>query len=201
MADTSLKAISRRVKMELEARGHMTLPELTSCLILEHTSHGESFPEETLRRRIYDVVTVFDVIGYVQKTQKSLDWVGRLLRDEQSLRPQIEAVTRKLEHKFELLRHKVQLLFLYTSLITANKHFAKPETAITFPAIVLGSKMGSRVSITKRSNRQITIDCPKRPELFSPFDILTCKCFTDEDAERGRKALPEDELITRMLGW
>jgi hypothetical protein len=201
MADTSLKAISHRVKMELEARGHMTLPELTSCLISEQAAQGESFPDETLRRRIYDVVTVFDVIGYVQKTQKSLDWVGRLIRDDQSLRPQIETVTRKLDHKLEILRHKVQLLFLYTALVAANRHFAKPSNAITFPAIVLGCKMGARVSVSKRSNRQITIDCPRRPELFSPFDILTCKSFSEEDAERGRRALPDAEIITRMLGW
>jgi hypothetical protein len=200
MADTSLKAISRRVKMELEARGHMTLPELTSCLISENTLQGESFQEETLRRRIYDVMTVFDVIGYVQKTQKSIDWVGRLIRDDQSLRPQIDAVSRKLDHKLEILRHKVQLLFLYASLIAANHHFAKPDNAIIFPAIVIGCKMGARISISKRSNRQITIDCPKRPELFSPFDILTCKCFTQEDAERGRRALPDAEIITRILG-
>jgi hypothetical protein len=198
MADTSLKAISSRVKLELETRRHTSIPELTAAIISDYKSQWDSVPDDTIRRRVYDVVTVFIVIGYVQKSQKTLDWVGKVPSDDPSVPAQIATISRSVEHKQELLRHKLRLLFLYRALITANRTSSRPNNAIPFPTIVLGGKR--HITVRKDSDRQLTIECPRLPEVFSPVEILMGRGFTHEEIAIVKESLPKAPIVMQLLG-
>jgi hypothetical protein len=198
MADTSAKAISSRVKLELETRRHRNIPELSTAIISDYKARWDSVPERTIRRRVYDVVTVFIVIGYVRKSQTTLDWVGNVPNDDPSVPAQIAAISRSLAHKQELLRHKLRLLFLYKALITANRTSSRPNDAIQFPLIILGGK--GNITVTKDSDHQLTIVCSELPEVFSPVEVLMGRGFTEDEIAIVKESLPKAPIVVQLLG-
>ncbi|CAD7695406.1 unnamed protein product [Ostreobium quekettii] len=81
-----LKHTSLRVKAAVERKGMTTYGEVADELVAESCVGGEEGKEctesDNLRRRVYDVLNVFDAAGIIRKEDKQICWVGLPVGDE-----------------------------------------------------------------------------------------------------------------------
>jgi hypothetical protein len=200
MTDTSLKAITSHVRRHIECFKLTTHGTVADAVVAGYRDSTEgAFPEHTLRRRIYDVITVFCVIGYVQKVDKTLVWIGELSRGPSPFLKDIEQATRRIQSKEQVLQYKMRLFLGYQSLIAANRGISKPSGVLSFPAIVLGRRGPSWTVRPSPPSTQLTIDADVIPDVISPFDIVSCRPFNFDVIDRARLLLPSSPLVEELL--
>jgi hypothetical protein len=178
--DANLRSISARVKEHMQTLRCTTIVDVANAIVAEYQSNGSVIAEDTLRRRVYDVITVCTAIKYIKKADKALLWAGddafqkdRSL-DEQKMR------RARMDSKEESIRHKARLLLFYRALMVANRSASRPITAIAFPLIVIGRK-GPNWSVRQdQDNHRLTIEAATKPKIISPFDILSMRTFPQD---------------------
>jgi hypothetical protein len=200
MADTSLKAVTHRVRHHIEESKRTTHQAVTAAVIADYrqSSPGD-LPENTLRRRIYDVITVLRVIGYVQKVDDILIWIGDVRCDDSPPRPVVGQTTCRVQSKEQFLQCKMRLLLLYNALIETNRTVPKPANAISFPVIIASGRGPPWIIRSGPSAKKLTIESQVLPELVSPVDILLCKPFSENAVESARRCLPSGPLVAALL--
>jgi hypothetical protein len=197
--DTSLKAISIRVKEYMETTRCATNTEITNAVVTGLQSTGDTLPVQTLHRRIYDVITVLTVVGHLKKTEKGNLWTGERRPQGSRHVPELQAKATRIESKEEALRYKARILMLYRALVCANRAVPRPPRALSFPLIIIGQKGSEWVVRTDRDKREIWIEAASKPKLYSPFEILACKSFPASVMQNAITSLPELKSCRDLL--
>jgi hypothetical protein len=132
--------------------------------------------EETIRRRIYDVINVLSAAGVIDKVGKQLVWHGSRpsLPPIPSATPGMTPSDSRILSKEKCLRDKMTLLILYKALV--HRNFVRrvvPDTAMFFPAIIIAVR-GKSEDMIKQFSNQWELEIRTSPEItfFSPKDIL-----------------------------
>jgi hypothetical protein len=172
-----LKSLARQTLDVMRELGTATSDDLATVTVRRlKLSGGGSSGDETIRRRIYDVINVLSAAGVIDKVGKQLVWHGS--------RPTLPPLTReglgvspsdsRILSKERDLREKMTLLVLYKALVQRNflRH-AVPDGAIYLPAMIIAIKGSGKDLLTQFSN-QLELEIKSSPKItfFSPKDIL-----------------------------
>jgi hypothetical protein len=200
MVDASLMALTPYVRRHMEECEKTSHGGVAKAVVEAYRRSGKrEFPESTLRRRIYDVVTVFCVIGYVQKVEKTLVWVGHLSQIIRPFHKDLEQAKRRVQSKEQALQSKMRLFMAYQVLLATNRDASKTENVRALPTIVLGQRGPPwKVQNVSPAN-PLTIEADVRPKVFSPFDILSCRTFSDTAIALARRSLPDSPLVAELF--
>lgn len=199
--DTSLRAISARVKEKIKELGQTSYGDICSFIISEYQSggakEGEKSLDNTLRRRVYDVIAVLNVLNYVTKVDKHITWTGKEMDPEAQARKQdIEMRQMRIESKRENLKYKTKLLLLYKALIEMRKHERRPHNAVSLPTVLVQESPADRLFVTKSvtddGKKQLVIGSNVAvPYTYAPLDILSKMSFPDEIIKMVISSIPE----------
>lgn len=195
--DMRLRTVTSHVRRYIEQCQRTTHTAVADALVAEYrAASGGVLTDETLRRRIYDVITVLRAIGYVQKADSALIWIGDVGTNGRCRR-EAEQALRRVQSKEQTVRYKLHLLLLYNSLIAMNRTIRKPANAIFFPMIVIGSpawhvEKGGTANL-------LAVESRVRPTVFSPIDILMCKPFDEDAMEGARRRLPPGRIVDELV--
>jgi hypothetical protein len=131
--------------------------------------------QETIRRRVYDVINVLSAACVIDKVGKQIIWRG----DRRCYLPGTRSPSSAAEEdvriasKERILRDKVSILTLYKALIMRN--FPRPPApdALALPVILVGIRDAERTTFTQSLNR-CELEIRSRGELtfIGPSDIL-----------------------------
>lgn len=143
---------------------------------LSKSSHNEISGQDTIRRRIYDVINVLSASGIIDKVGKQIVWRGfqiynpKEIKITNSISPVVE---QRIANKEKSLREKVRLLTLYKVLIARNFIPKTPKNAVYLPSIIIGVENPDRDILTPLPIRSDLEILTKSPLLFiSPLEIL-----------------------------
>ena len=195
-----LRDISAMVKEKIKAAQKTTYNEIADEMLLElKTDTHDKSAQETLKRRIYDVITVLSVVGYIEKSKnKRIEWVG----NDASSSATAEVTRRRirLESKRENFKYRVKMLLLYKCLIEMHRQQPRPRNAISLP-IVIGRTVGDRLEVERRGPRELVISSGKDiPYTFSPLDVFHQMSFPDEIVRTVYDSTPELADFLRREG-
>lgn len=195
-----LRDISAMVKEKIKAAQKTTYNEIADEMLLElKTDTNDKSAQETLKRRIYDVITVLSVVGYIEKSKnKRIEWVG----NDASSSATAEVTRRRirLESKRENFKYRVKMLLLYKCLIEMHRQQPRPRNAISLP-IVIGRTVGDRLEVERRGPRELVISSGKDiPYTFSPLDVFHQMSFPDEIVRTVYDSTPELADFLRREG-
>jgi hypothetical protein len=146
--------------------------------------------QETVRRRIYDVINVLSAAGVIDKVGKQIIWRG-------SQRPFIPLPTGsiadvRISSKEALLRDKVALLALHKALLKRNFVRQPGPDAVSLPVILIGIKDPSKTTFTQSLNRtDLEIKSTRDLVFLSPSDILFRAAVSRESARSILALSPE----------
>lgn len=189
------------VKERIRAAAKTSYSEIADQIVAQLASETADMSSDTLKRRIYDVITVLSVLGYVDKVDKQIVWVGQtdmpLLRSAEVTRRRL-----RVESKRESFRYKAKLLLLYKSLIEMRKPTTRPAKALSLPTVIVRATTNERLETKKvrgEGGRHELIITSRNgvPYTFSPLDILNRMEFPDEIVRRVYEATPE---LASLLG-
>jgi hypothetical protein len=191
----SLKTVTAHVRQHLEGCQRTTQTAVADAVLAIYRSAvPNGLPDESVRRRIYDVITVLRAIGYVHKSDSALVWVGEIAMNARS-GGESEKVLRRVQSKEQLVHSKIRLFLHYSALISTNRTTRKPANALCFPMIVVGAVAWQ----VERREGSLAIESRVRPEVFSPIDILMCKPMDEDAVEGARRTIPGRPLIDRFM--
>jgi hypothetical protein len=198
MADTSLQAVTPLVRRYIAAVKCTTHNGVTDAVIAEYSESTDGqFPEQTLRRRIYDVVTVLCVVGLVQRVDKALLWTGELAAHAPALRGEAKQASARIGAKEQLLERRLRLFLGFKALIEMNRNPQRPARALPFPMIVVGLR--PEPWSCHRIGVKLAIEADSSPVVLSPADIIASIAFTEEAIDVARRCLPESPLIAKLV--
>jgi hypothetical protein len=199
MRETSLRVIADRVRNHIEASHRTTNTAVADAVISQfRQTSNQPIIEENVRRRVCDVISVFKTVGYIQKTENSLIWVGHT--DIKGPGPEeIDRVSRRIASKEQLLQYKMKIFLLYSALIGMNRTMRKPQNAVDFPMICIGSRGGQCAIERSGNDGGVLFESRAKPEVFSPIDILMSKPFDEDAVEGARQSLPRAALVDRLI--
>lgn len=199
--DTSLRAISARVKEKIKELGQTTYGDICSLIISEYqlgeAKDDEKSPDNTLRRRVYDVIAVLNVVNYITKVDKQITWTGKERDPEaQARKLDIERRQMRIESKRETLKYKTKLLLLYKALIEMRKRERRPPGAVSLPTVLVQEGPNEKLSVTKGvaadGKHQLVIGSNRAvPYTYAPLDILSKMSFPDEIIKMAISSIPE----------
>ncbi|EAX96293.1 hypothetical protein TVAG_264170 [Trichomonas vaginalis G3] len=170
-----LKALAPRLLELLLELGETTSESIATILInnlIQENPH--SFSQETVRRRIYDVINVLSATGIIEKDGKKLNWRGLKRQNpgaeaEQAPKPNAPS---PLVLKQRSLFLKLRILAAYKALIQKNFPNRKPPNALPARVMVFGTA-SNEIKTTRLGRHEIKIELRERPtHFFSPTDII-----------------------------
>lgn len=157
--------------------------------------------QETIRRRIYDVINVLSAAKLIDKVGKQIIWNGNYPYTVNVRQEQAMGVVEREAHaededairmKEKTLSEKIRLLTLYKILIKRNFHKTPSPNAIFLPAIIIGVKDSNQTELKQPFNHSELEIRSKMPLLFlSPSDILQRIRFTQTEIMSFLKLSPE----------
>jgi hypothetical protein len=131
--------------------------------------------QETIRRRIYDVINVLSAARIIDKVGKQIVWHGAhaglvpVARGPQAS----DTGPSRIEQKERLLRDKFGLLTLYKALMKRNFIQEPPTDAIGLPAIMIGIRDPENTTFTQSLNRcELHVRSSRNMQFWGPGDIL-----------------------------
>jgi len=195
-----LKEISSHLCSLMREIKKSTCENIASMLISQMTVINTNLTgQETIRRRIYDVINVLSAAGIIDKSGKQLVWNGF---GSLSTNHPPAAKKNQEDHDFGIKEHKicqkVHTLTIYKALIHRNMVTHKPIGSVHFPLILIGISKSSdtRINhISGCSHLEITSDRPRF--FYSPFDILMRLPLDSAIIKKLIEASPELEKFAR----
>jgi hypothetical protein len=158
------------VMRELESTTSEDIATLTIDKLLRSNPNLTS--QDTIRRRIYDVINVLSAAGVIDKVGKQIIWHG-------GRRPVLHSAAPKaadesgIAVKEKALRDKVSLLTLYKALIKRNFSREPGPDALPLPVILIGIRDKTQATFTQALNRcDLEIRSHKDLIFMAPSDIL-----------------------------
>lgn len=122
---SSLKDLTKIIYDKLCELKNTTVKDFTSYVMSQYQI---SIPEPSFRRRIYDVISVFTCLGYVNKNDGNLEWIGKPSANQKP--PQYSETQNRIETKQQLLKNKARMLLIYKTLIKENMEKQKTNNDI-----------------------------------------------------------------------
>jgi hypothetical protein len=132
--------------------------------------------QETIRRRIYDVINVLSAAGVIDKVGKQVVWRGTRRSIPAAVRPAAPAdsIGERVRMKEQLLCDKVRLLTLYKVLIQRNFPRDPSPNPLALPLILIGVRDRSRTTFTQSLNRcELEIKSHQSLLFLAPSEILS----------------------------
>ena len=172
-----LKALAPKT-MELIHELKTTTSENIANLIIGNLTfqHPGLKGQETIRRRIYDVINVLSAAGVIDKVGKQIIYQGtsRFCKSSSTNQTSLsEDDVQRIKDKEKNLEDKITLLILYKTLIQRNFQAVEPNDRIHFPAIIVGIKDPSNTILKHPMLRTELEFITKEPMMFlAPSDIL-----------------------------
>jgi hypothetical protein len=171
-----LKAIAPHTLEVMRELGTSTSEDIATMIINSFTRTNPNLSgQETIRRRIYDVINVLSAAGVIDKVGKQVVWRGgrRSLPAGPRQIPPADPSEERVRSKEQMLCDKVRLLTLYKVLIARN--FAREPSPDMFnlPVILIGIRDTGKTTFTHSINRcELEIRSHKSMLFLAPSDIL-----------------------------
>jgi hypothetical protein len=154
-----------------------TTSEDIANIIIEKTMRSDPNIriQDTIRRRIYDVINVLSAAGVIDKVGKQLVWQGRHQPQRSGVftGDMVNNDETRIGGKEKLLREKIGLLTRYKALLRRN--FSRPPKAdaISLPVILIGITEPTQASLTQPLDRcELDIRSKNPLSFLSPAEIL-----------------------------
>jgi hypothetical protein len=172
-----LKALAPHTLDVMRELGTTTSEDIANVIIDKLTRTTPNLSgQETIRRRIYDVINVLSAAGVVDKVGKQIVWHGG--RRAPNARP--NAAPRatgdddaRIAAKERMLRDKVSLLTLYKALIKRNFAHEPAADVLGLPVILLGIKDADKTTFTQSLNRcELEVRSTGGLVFMAPSEIL-----------------------------
>jgi hypothetical protein len=130
--------------------------------------------QETIRRRIYDVINVLSAAGIVDKVGKQIVWHGRPPPTRADSAPTADVNDdARVAAKERVLRDKVALLTLYKALIKRNFAQEPAAGALALPAVLIGIRDADKTTFTQSLNRcELEVRSTGGLVFLAPSEIL-----------------------------
>lgn len=179
-----LKAIAPRLTDLMRELGNATTDGVVTMLINRIVvENNNSISQDTVKRRIYDVINVLSAAGIIEKSGKKLIWHGLNVMNpkrEQADRPaemepkpsEKTPEQESLETKEKYLYSKIKRLVLYKTLIQRNTTVPRPENAISLPSIIIGFASDETVKTEKKEKYSLDVTASQPKLYLSPAEIL-----------------------------
>ena len=191
-----LKTLAPMTLQVMHELGNTTSEDLATVIINNIMRKQPGLTgQETIRRRIYDVINVLSAVGVIDKVGKQLIW-----HDYQGAN--VAPVTlpgggeeeQRILAKEQVLRDKVSLLTLYKALL--NRNFTRgptPPDSVSLPAIIVGIKEPDKASVTQPMDGcELEIRANNRNLSFlAPSDVLQRLSFSQEFIKNILMCSPE----------
>jgi hypothetical protein len=190
-----LKALAPHTVEVLRELGTTTSEDIATMIItrLMRTNPNLS-GQETIRRRIYDVINVLSAACVIDKVGKQIIWRGgsRASVQSASTSGSAEEDERRILSKENILRDKVTLLTRYKALIRRNFVRTPSSDALQLPVILIGIHDTNRTTFTQSLNRcELQIRSGADLSFLGPSDILA-KIGLPKDSIRSLLELSPD---------
>jgi hypothetical protein len=150
--------------------------------------------QETIRRRVYDVINVLSAACVIDKVGKQIIWRGgvRSSVTSGSTSATAEEDESRILSKESVLRDKVTLLTHYKALIRRNFVRTPSSDALQLPVILIGIRDTNRTTFTQSLNRcELEIRSGAELSFLGPSDILA-KIGLPRDSMRSILELSPD---------
>jgi hypothetical protein len=171
-----LKALAPHTVEVMRELGTTTSEDIATMIITKLLRTNPNLSgQETIRRRIYDVINVLSAACVIDKVGKQIIWRG----GRRSSAPSTAATTTAEEDesrilsKEKVLRDKVTLLTRYKALIRRNFVRTPSSDAVRLPVILIGIRDTNRTTFTQSLNRcELEIRSSADLSFLEPSDIL-----------------------------
>ena len=147
-----LKTLAPMTLQVMRELGNTTSEDLATVIINNIMRKQPGLTgQETIRRRIYDVINVLSAAGVIDKVGKQLIWHGYQGANVAPIvLPGSGEDEQRILAKEQVLRDKVSLLTLYKALLNRNfKRGTTPPDSVSLPAIIVGIKEPDKASVTQ----------------------------------------------------
>lgn len=199
-----LKSLAHCTLEVIREMGNTTSEDLATVIISKFLRAQPNLTgQDTIRRRIYDVINVLSATGVIEKSGKQLVFRGyKAVPGGKFMQPQSSENEARIATKEKILRDKISLLVLYKALLKRNYARGQPPPdAVHLPAIVVGIRDLDKSSMVSVMNGlELKIEASQRDLLFlAPSDILK-KMRKDFPDEVIRSFLEEAPELVRYYG-
>ena len=179
-----LKSLAPRTLEVMRELGSTTSEDLATVIIQRLMRTQPNLTgQETIRRRIYDVINVLSAARVIDKVGKRLMWHGCPAPSAPAANYGTPEDDSRVLAKEKMLRDKVTLLTLYKALLNRNfMRGAAPPDAVSLPAIIVGIREPEKAAVTQPMDGcELEIRADNRNLSFlAPSDILQRLKFSQE---------------------
>jgi hypothetical protein len=164
-----LKAIAPTTLDVMLELGTTTSEDIATMIINSYMRANPNLSgQETIHRRVYDVINVLSAAGVIDKVGKQVVWRGG-----RPAAPGSGACEERIRTKEQMLSDKVKLLTLYKVLIKRNFVRDPAPDTMTLPVILIGIRNPGRTTFTQSLNRcELEIKSDRTMLFLAPSDIL-----------------------------
>ena len=178
--DTGICSLTYLIKQELIRIHESSYQDMTKIIIRNLKQKSIKFSENTIKRRVYDIMNVLISSGCLKKRQyaNTYFWIGfsNILPNQKEIENQI--IKSRIFSKKDQLNSKIRLLIAYKQLILQNSFRTRPYSSIHMPAIAIGllpqsdCQTDQTLPIQNSTNTEIVIKSSGRISVFSPSEII-----------------------------
>jgi hypothetical protein len=190
-----LKTIAPHTLEVMRDLGTSTSEDIATIMINNYKRTNPNLSgQDTIRRRIYDVINVLSASGIIDKVGKQIVWRGGRRTVVAPPRAALgsDACEERVRMKEQMLSDKVKLLTLYKVLIKRNFVRERPSDAMILPVILLGIKDPGKATFTQSVNPcELEIKSGQGMHFFAPGDILRKISLSKQSIERILALSPE----------
>lgn len=131
-----------------------------------------SISENSFRRRIYDVISILTSLGYVNKVDGTLQWIGKSSSEPKP--PEYLETRERIEAKRERLKYQARTLLLCKVCIRENMRGQRvnQDKRIYFPFVFFECSNNSMQIKSRTDNKIVAVITDKDIIILSPFDIM-----------------------------
>lgn len=194
-----LKAIAPRL-LDLMREIKSTTSENLATLLINQLAleNPNGFSQETVRRRIYDVINVLSATGIIDKDGKKLSWGGaKTASPAPTGDPQRPNIPMNLLIKERKLYKNLAVLAKYKAIVSRNFPQIKPEGALPLNIILFGTNLKLE---TSREGESVKLQIPTKPLLYwSPSDLIIKADIPTEDIQRILEINPIFKKYTKNV--
>ncbi|KAK8833990.1 hypothetical protein M9Y10_025551 [Tritrichomonas musculus] len=181
-----------------------TSEDIATCIIEKLTFQNPGLKgQDTIKRRIYDVINVLSAAGVIDKVGKQIIYQGtspffKSIPVNSSVLS--ESDIKRIQNKEKLLESKIALLTLFKALIQRNFILPEPENRIKLPAILVGVKEPSSTILKHPLVRTEIEFTSKEPMVFlAPSEVLMKINLPKESIKAFLEASPDYARYAQSL--
>lgn len=199
-----LKALAPHVMELIRDLKSTTSEDIATCIIEKLTIQNPGLKgQDTIKRRIYDVINVLSAAGIIDKVGKQIIYQGtspffKTIPANSSVLS--ESDIQRIKAKEKLLQSKIALFTLFKVLIQRNFNVPEPENRIKLPAILVGVKEPSSTILKHPLVRTEVEFTSKEPMVFlAPSEVLTKINLPKESIKAFLEASPDYARYAQSL--